>query len=98
MTPVEQDRHDVGVNQQNAHLVSGRTASSRSRRSRIMAMNASTSLGSPSSVGEKSQTGGFKPGIDMPGAAKFRGSTTFAIPPSLCDDEIRSQVRGVRAD
>jgi len=46
-----------------------------------MLLNASTSRGSPSSAGEKSQTGGFKPGIDMLGAATFCGFTTFAILP-----------------
>jgi hypothetical protein len=30
-------------------------------------------------VGEKSQIGGFRPGIEMLGLTKFLGSTTFAI-------------------
>ena len=79
MAPVEQDRHDVGVEQQNAHSASGAVG---------LVLIAKLANHGDECVdlariaiidGKKSQTGGFKPGMEIPGDTKLRGSTTFAI-------------------
>ena len=71
---LEQNRHDVCVEQQNSHF--GRVLGWR-RISRISLRNASTSSGQPRSLYGNEDTGGFAPGIGTVRSGKLRGSTTI---------------------
>src|SRR5207245_287606 len=73
MIRLEQNRHDVGVEQENAHL--GGVGDWR-RISRTSLRNASTSSGWPRSLYGSEYTGGFAPGIGTARSGKLFGSTT----------------------
>jgi hypothetical protein len=96
MIPIKQNRHNVRVEKQNIHPWSGWISEGWLRSVRIMALKASTSEGSLSSDGAKSRTGGLSPGMSTFWSGRFRGSTTFAIAPSLSDLAAALETRLVR--